>query len=123
MRILRIVLGNIILFIDFITSPKRLKRTEQAQAGVDQATRQLALYQFHLCPFCIKVRRAMKRLNLKIDLRDAKNNEMYRSELAEQGGRIKVPCLRITEDDGSISWMYESSDIIQYLEQRFGPRN
>ena len=123
MRILRIVLGNIILFIDFITSPRRLKRTEQGQAAVDQATRQLALYQFHLCPFCIKVRRAMKRLNLKIELRDAKNNDMYRSELAEQGGRIKVPCLRITEDDGSVSWMYESSDIIQYLERRFGPNN
>jgi glutaredoxin len=120
MRILRIVLGNLILFIDFITSPKRLKRTEQAQAAVDQATRQLALYQFHLCPFCIKVRRAMKRLNLNIELRDAKQNEMYRTELAEQGGRIKVPCLRITEDDGTVSWMYESSDIIQYLEQRFG---
>jgi glutaredoxin len=120
MRILRIVLGNLILFIDFITSPKRLKRTEQAQAAADQATRQLALYQFHLCPFCIKVRRAMKRLNLNIELRDAKQNEMYRTELAEQGGRIKVPCLRITEDDGTVSWMYESSDIIQYLEQRFG---
>jgi glutaredoxin len=123
MRILRIVLGNLILFIDFITSPKRLKRTEQAQAAVDQATRQLALYQFHLCPFCIKVRRAMKRLNLNIELRDAKQNEMYRTELAEQGGRIKVPCLRITEDDGTVSWMYESSDIIQYLEQRFGARH
>ncbi|MFT6265002.1 MAG: glutathione S-transferase, partial [Oleiphilaceae bacterium] len=27
--------------------------------------------------------------------------------------------LRIEENDGAVTWMYESSDIIEYLEQRF----
>ncbi|HAI96784.1 MAG TPA: glutaredoxin, partial [Methylococcaceae bacterium] len=36
----------------------------------------------------------------------------------EGGGKLKVPCLRI-EEDGKVSWMYESSDIINYLEDRF----
>jgi len=119
MRIVRWFLGNLILFIDFITTPRGVKRSPEAQAQVDQQTRMLALYQFHACPFCVKVRRAMKRYSLNIELRDAKNNAMYREELEQEGGRIKVPCLRITNDDGSVSWMYESSDIIRYLEKSF----
>ena len=119
MRIVRWFLGNRILFIDFSTTPRGVKRSPEAQAQVDQQTRMLALYQFHACPFCVKVRRAMKRYGLNIELRDAKNNAMYREELEQEGGRIKVPCLRITNDDGSVSWMYESSDIIRYLENSF----
>ena len=119
MRFVRWFLGNLLLFIDFITTPRGIKRSPDAQAQVDQQTRMLALYQFHACPFCVKVRRSMKRFSLNIELRDAKNNSMYREELEKEGGRIKVPCLRITNDDGSVSWMYESSDIIRYLEKRF----
>lgn len=119
MAFIRWFLGKIILTLDFLTSPKRAQRSADAQAQIDQQTRFLALYQFHACPFCVKVRRAMKRHNLNIELRDAKNNPVYREELAQQGGQIKVPCLRITNDDGSHSWMYESNDIIRYLEQRF----
>lgn len=119
MAFIRWFLGKIILTLDFLTSPKRAQRSADAQAQIDQQARFLALYQFHACPFCVKVRRAMKRHNLNIELRDAKNNPVYREELEQQGGQIKVPCLRITNDDGSHSWMYESNDIIRYLEQRF----
>ena len=42
-----------------------------------------------------------------------------REELLAGGGTIKVPCLRITDDAGDTSWMYESSDIIAYLQGRF----
>ena len=34
------------------------------------------------------------------------------------GGKVKVPCLRI-EEAGGTRWMYESNDIIAYLEQRY----
>ena len=27
--------------------------------------------------------------------------------------------LRITQDDGTVAWLYESTDIVSYLEQRF----
>jgi hypothetical protein len=30
--------------------------------------------------------------------------------------------LRIENDEGEITWMYESGDIINYLEQRFTPK-
>ena len=68
----------------------------------------------------MKVRRAMKRNSLNIETRDAKRNEQFKKELLEGGGQLKVPCLRIEEDNGNVSWMYESGDIISYLEQRFG---
>ncbi|MBT7717899.1 MAG: glutathione S-transferase domain-containing protein, partial [Halieaceae bacterium] len=35
------------------------------------------------------------------------------------GGNLKVPCLRIDQGEQDYEWMYESKDIIQYLEARF----
>ncbi|MCU7223279.1 glutaredoxin, partial [Pseudomonas brassicacearum] len=75
--------------------------------------------QFHACPFCVKTRRALHRLNVPVTLRDAKNDPLHRQALLEGGGRVKVPCLRIEEDDGKVTWMYESNDIIAYLDKRF----
>lgn len=46
------------------------------------------------------------------------NNEQDRQTLLEQGGKIKVPCLRI-EEGGKTTWMYESKVIIDYLNNRF----
>ena len=51
-------------------------------------------------------------------LRDAKNDAQARSELEQQGGKIKVPCLRI-EENGQSTWLYESKAIIAYLDERF----
>jgi glutaredoxin len=117
-KALRVGLGQLIIFIDFITRPGKKKRSVEAQAQVDQAARSLTLYQFHACPFCVKTRRALHRLNVPVALRDAKNNEQDRQTLLEQGGRIKVPCLRI-EEHGETTWMYESKVIIDYLDKRF----
>ena len=80
----------------------------------------MALYQFKACPFCVKTRRAMKRLGLKIELRDARDNAQWRQQLLLEGGQVQVPCLYIPEDGAAGRWMYESGDIIDYLEQRFG---
>lgn len=119
LRSIRWTLGQLILFIDWITRPKPLQRTPEAQAVVDAETQQLALYQFRLCPFCVKVRRAMRRLGLNIELRDALNDPRHKATLIEQGGQYKVPCLAITEN-GQTRWLYESNDIIAWLEARFG---
>jgi glutaredoxin len=77
------------------------------------------LYQYKACPFCVKVRRAMKRQSLSIETRDAKRCANSLEELLNGDGKLKVPCLKIENDDGKVSWMYESSDIIRYLENRF----
>jgi hypothetical protein len=44
---------------------------------------------------------------------------LLRVELLAGGGRLKVPCLRVVDAAGGESWMYESKDIIDYLEGRF----
>lgn len=115
----RAILGPIILLVDKLTSPRGIQRSAEQQQQVDQQTRQLALYQFRGCPFCIKVRRAAKRLSLNIEKRDALADPVHRSALLEGGGQIKVPCLRISGEDGQERWLYESGDIIAYLQSRF----
>ncbi len=112
-------LGKLIAGVSVLTQGKPMQRTEDEQAGVNDACENLSLYQFQSCPFCVKVRRQIHQLNLPIEYRDAKNNEQFRNEIAENGGRIKVPCLRI-EENAEVQWMYESNDIIAYLQQRFG---
>lgn len=119
MKALRVGLGQLIIAGDFVTRPARKQRSAEAQAAVDQSASALTLYQFHACPFCVKTRRSLRRLNVPVALRDAKNNEADRQALLTGGGRVKVPCLRI-EEDGKTTWMYESKVIIDYLDQRFG---
>lgn len=118
MKAIRVGLGNLIVAGDYLSRPPRMKRSVEAQAAVDEAAKNLALYQFHACPFCVKVRRNLHRLNVPVTLRDAKNNQQDRQALLEQGGRIKVPCLRI-EENGQTTWLYESRAIIGYLQERF----
>ncbi|MCK5335548.1 MAG: glutathione S-transferase N-terminal domain-containing protein [Gammaproteobacteria bacterium] len=118
LKLLRNGLGLLIVFISSITLPKQIKRSEDEQKAAQQQADELSLYQFYACPFCVKTRRAIHALNIGIEYRDAKNNETHRKDLLEQGGEIKVPCLRI-EEAGASRWLYESSDIINYLNQRF----
>jgi glutaredoxin len=110
-------LGRLIILIDFIFSPKKQQRTESDQEKINEEVKSIKLYQFYACPFCIKTRRAIKRLNLPIETRNAQSDQ-YRAELLAGGGEVKVPCLKIESEEG-VQWMYESTDIIQYLEKRF----
>jgi len=119
-KTLRIVLGPFMLLGEAVTAPKGRVRAPEAQQQVDLQTQSLALYQFRTCPFCIKVRQEMRRLSLNIELRDAQKNPQHRATLLQGGGRIKVPCLQITDAQGNSQWMHESVEIIQYLRKRFG---
>ena len=80
----------------------------------------MALYQFNQCPFCVKTRRTVRRLGLNIETRDARNDPRWNQELINEGGKYQVPCLRLVREDGSAEWIYESNNIINYLEKRFG---
>ncbi|MDX5409033.1 MAG: glutaredoxin [Thauera sp.] len=115
-KTVRIVLGPFLLLWERLTTPKGIVRSTEAQARLDAQTRNLVLYQYRTCPFCMKVRKALARLSLAVDRRDAQHDAEARRELELQGGQIKVPCLRITAADGSRTWLYESDAIIAYLE-------
>ncbi len=119
MAIIRKILGSIILFFNWLFTPKGVTREQEEQQKIDVSTEKLKLYQYNACPFCVKVRRAMKRMSLPIELRDIRANPEYKKELEQEGGRLMVPCLRIENEDGSYTWMYESSDIINYLSEKF----
>ncbi len=119
-RSLRWFLGQIIVFIDWTTRPKKPKHTPERKAKLDAATANMALYQFNLCPFCVKTRRKVRKLGLEIETRDARNDPKWNTELVSEGGKYQVPCLRIIGENGDVQWMYESSEISDYLEKIFG---
>lgn len=120
-KTVRAVLGPFMLLWERISAPKGVARPPEQQQQLDAETRNLALYQFRTCPFCIKVRRTVKRLSLNIETRDAQHNAEHRQQLLRQGGKVKVPCLHIRDAQGE-RWLYESGAIIQYLEQRYGQK-
>lgn len=118
-KTLRLVLGPVMLLRERLTRPVGLVRPPALQAQVDQQCRSLALYQYKTCPFSIKVRQEMRRLSLPIEHRDAQHDVTNREALVRDGGKAKVPCLRITDQVGSSQWMFESDAIIAYLRGRF----
>ena len=117
MKTIRKIVGAIILFIDSMTRPRPVQRSQEDQKNVDRLTEGLSLYQFNACPFCVKVRRTLHKLNLNVQLRDAKTDKIE-NELLKEGGKRKVPCLRIEKDD-KVQWMYNSKDIISYVQSAF----
>ena len=118
-RTVRIVLGPFMLLWEKISAPAKMIRAPEDQQRVDQQSKTLALYQFKTCPFCIKTRREIRRLGLNIELRDAQKDPQHRAALLQGGGKIKVPCLKISEEQNNNQWLYESDDIIAYLQKRF----
>ncbi|MCP4877624.1 MAG: glutaredoxin [Gammaproteobacteria bacterium] len=119
-RLLRWPLGQIVIFVDWITRPKIPVYAAEKRDELDVNTAKMKLYHFKQCPFCVKTRRNIRRLGLNIETRDARNDPQWNSELINDGGRYQVPCLRIVKEDGSMEWMYGSKEIIGYLDKRFG---
>ena len=118
-RTLRTVLGPVMLIQERLSQPAGVVREPAAQARVDQQCQSLALYQFSTCPFCIKVRQEMRRLSLPIEKRDAQHDTAHREALLQGSGATKVPCLKITEANGQIRWLQDSTEIVAHLRERF----
>ncbi len=76
------------------------------------------LYQFNGCPYCYKVIKVIENLGLKMhkdyELVESSRNTPGREEVIRLGGQSQVPFLV----DGDVQ-MYESSDIIKYLQKKF----
>ena len=117
LKVTRNALGLVIVFINWLTRPKKTIRSESHQKSVQEAMKGISLYQFYACPFCVKTRRAIHQLNIDIELRDINKNPTHREQLESATGKIKVPCLRIEQGD-EVRWMHESDDIIQFLTMR-----
>ena len=119
-KTLRLVLTPFMLAWFWLTRPKGIVRPAAEQQAIDARTRDLALYHYPACPFCLKTRRAIQRLSLNIELRDAQHDAVHRAALIAGGGKAQVPCLLITDAQGKPTWLYESNDINAYLAREFG---
>lgn len=117
LKALRNGVGLVVVGLDRLTRPKPIHRTPEEQTKAQRAMEGLSLYQLNACPFCIKTRRALHRLNLEVEIKDIGKNKQFRKQLQAEGGRVQVPCLLIEKQDKT-EWLYESEDIVSYLEQR-----
>ena len=116
---LRLFLKPFMLLWAKLSMPEGIERPTSLQQSIDAECAKLALYHFSSCPFCIKVRREIARLSLPIQLREAQHDAKNQNDLLQGGGKVQTPCLQIVDQQGNIQWMYESNDIIKYLQQRF----
>lgn len=116
---IHLILGSLIRLVDILTTPGSIKRNEISQQAIDERCKHLTLYFYPSCPFCVRVKRQMKRLNLNIDKIDPRKDDAAMKKLMQNGGKLQVPCLEIRSEDGTTEWMYESADINEYLVKEF----
>jgi len=120
MKSVRWIVGRILLILNWVTFPSKGKRSEDELKKITDELSAYTLYEFKSCPFCIRVRRKLQKLNLSVNIKDAKVEGPDREDLLKGGGRVKVPCLRIKQGDtGLDQWMYESKTIMAFLEEKF----
>ena len=115
-KITRKAIGQLIILADKLTSPSSLDRHPDEQCKIDEITKNLYLYEMKACPYCVKVRREIKRLSLNIKKMNVKTDPDNKQSLIANGGKFQVPCLRIKENNHD-RWLYESTDIINYLRK------
>jgi glutaredoxin 3 len=76
----------------------------------------LTLYVKTGCPYCAKVLAAGEELGIEFDQKNIADPAVA-DELMARGGKRMVPYL--VDEDAAVE-MYESDDIITYLETTFG---
>lgn len=80
----------------------------------------LALYHFDGCWYCSRVRRAIDKLGIDVEMRNIFDDPAHMDDLIAARGRRTVPVLRITAPDGEERWLPESADIVRYLRETYG---
>lgn len=80
--------------------------------------RPLQLFEFEACPFCRRVREAMTELDLSVEVYPCPKGSVRHRELVRSlGGKEQFPFLIDPNTGVSI---YESSDIVNYLFEKYG---
>ena len=77
----------------------------------------LNLYIKPYCPYCARVMAANETIKAPIHYRDITSDPEIRDQLMTKGGKSQVPFL---EDIDRNVTMYESEDIIAYLQTYYG---
>lgn len=77
----------------------------------------LVLYHMGHCPYCKRVIKVIHSSKIVVTFKDLDAHEKFRKELINGGGKQQVPCLLIAEKGKSDRWLYESQDIIGFLNK------
>lgn len=94
-------------------------RGSQCRAGCEdreQPPELLTLWNFEISPYCRKVREVLCELNLDYRVKNVAKKSKRRPELEELAGRVQVPYL---VDPNTGEAMFESDDIVAYLEETY----
>lgn len=76
----------------------------------------LTLYFKPTCPYCQKVTALIDDMQLSVEMKDISVDDTAREELIANGGKQQVPYLVDTDKEVA---MYESDDIMDYLELNY----
>lgn len=96
------------------------RRGHRVRPGLErraQPAERPVLYNMEGSPYCRKVRETLNELNLDYVVQNVGKESARRAELIERGGNMQVPYL---VDANTGTALYESDDIIAYLESTYG---
>jgi len=77
----------------------------------------ITLYELPGCPYCAKVIDTLEELGLEYDTVEVPRAHAERTEVKEISGQNGVPV--IVDEDHGVDGMYESDDIVDYLERTY----
>ena len=101
-----------------ITSAARAGRGSTSRAGKRKhSLKPITLYNMEGSPYCRKVREVLCELDLESIVRNVPKGSPKRGQLQKLGGKVQVPYII---DPNSGRSMYESDDIVAYLEEQYG---
>ncbi len=104
--------------VSFAASAARLGRGRRSRVDTPRHLKPLTLYNMEGSPYCRKVRETLSDLDLEHIVRNVPKGSPKRAELAKRGGKVQVPYLI---DPNTHREMYESDDIVAYLEKQYAP--
>ncbi len=104
--------------VSSIASAARFGRGVTCRAQESGRPKQpLAVYNMEGSPYCRKVREVLCELDLEYIVHNVPKGSPKRKELQRRGGKVQVPYLI---DPNTDTEMYESDDIVAYLEEHYG---
>jgi glutathione S-transferase len=103
--------------VSAVASAARLARGTRCRVNADRHLKPLTLYNMEGSPYCRKVREVLCELDLECVVRNVPKGSPKRAELEKRGGKVQVPYII---DPNTGREMYESDDIVAYLEAQYG---
>lgn len=100
-----------------IASAVRAGRGRRARGGSKEPAAPLELWSFEACPYCRLVREVLCELEVPYVLHNVARASAQRAEFTAFSGRMMVPYL---VDPNAPRRLFESADIVRYLEATYG---